>query len=80
MATLGKRKKENEKLTLMPNKLYYIFVYPGANKWAKQEYFTVDNKMNADDFMKKWYKKKRIPKGATYFFHIKPIKHKFNKY
>ncbi len=80
MATLGEAKEKNKKLTLMPNKLYEIFVYPGADKWAKKEFFTVDKKMNADGFMTKWYKKKRIPQGMRWFFHIKPIKHKFNRY
>lgn len=65
---------------LKPNRVYFIFVYPGADKWASTEVFTVDKEMKESQFMTNWYKKKRIPEGAQVWFHIKEIKNKFKRY
>jgi hypothetical protein len=59
--------------TLKPGNVYEMFVYPGADKWAKKEFFTVKETISHDEFMKVWLKKKRIPKGASYFFHAREL-------
>ena len=54
---------------LKPKHVYEMFVYPGADKWSKKECFTVSKEITTEEFMKQWCKRKRIPQGASIYFH-----------
>ena len=75
-----KTKKIPDNEILKRNKLYFMRAYPGAEKYAEEEFFTLDNDMHVYIFMAQWQRRKKIPSKVYVWFHIVEVDNKFKRY